>query len=284
MRRWLLLMWGLLSLLMAACLLPTVPQFGGTPPTEVTLWTPEPIVAGMAEVTPASATIMAGDTAQYRIGVLDGWEESLGMPAWEAMGPLPAVPVIFATGGGHPADGVMLVSIPADTPAGNYPVAISAYAGSHRWDAIVDLVVLTCAERLPAGQTTYTMRDFGASYLPMGASSLTWGIAVPLHFCASTPRQLQITVETATTDDRTPISQPAAQLVILRLLNPPGLEGVSSDWNTVASSETGTLTWDIVPGGYTLFIPQDQFVREPQAGAIRLGVSVTLQLAVTGGG
>lgn len=208
---------------------------------------------------------------------------------WSIGGLPPGADAEFSTGIGFPVDGVLMIRTAGSTPPGTYPVAITLSTDASRWSQLIALDVTPCEENVQMGTFVTTTR---VAHLVGGPSTLTYGNGSPvLVFCESeTPRRLIVQVESVTDDQGKIWPGTDATLTLYRLLDWP-LPGEISEIVTenrddrnaenVEAADEGVLMWDITPGVYFVYFPQDQFQdASPAIGEFDPGISVTYHLDV----
>jgi hypothetical protein len=185
---------------------PTTQERCTPTPMLTTAITATPVEALPMEITPRTLTLSAGDSACFNVSALDGWDGET-LPSWSVHDlPTGATAEFKGQAAGNPTSGCLQVDTPCTIAEGEYPLEVTAAVPGQVWKAEVALAIATCVEFEP-GVYTKPMDEL-ITIIVAGKPDFINGLAVPLQVCCSSqPRKLKVTVESATSEAGTPLTQ-----------------------------------------------------------------------------
>jgi hypothetical protein len=239
------------------------------------------------KLVPKRLTVPAGAVARFNVlsteTLLDTSFE------WSIEGLPSGARAEFFTGTGYPGDGVLLIRTAGTGPPGVSSLTVNLSTDQHEWSEKITLELIPCKESVQTGLFVTQTR---VAKLAGGPSTLSYGNgSTILTFCESaTARMLTVHVLSATNEQGEAWTGTGAALTLYRLLDWPPPDEITQivtnnrdDRNveSVAAADDGIVTWDITPGTYFVYFPQDQF-REgtSEMGEFSPDISVTYRIQV----
>jgi len=215
-------------------------------------------------ITPQTLTLSAGDSACFNVSALDNWDGAI-LPSW-SVHRLPTGASAEFTGqtAGNPTSGCLQIDTPCTIAEGRYPLEVTAAVPGKIWRAQVTLGIAACDEFEP-GVYTKPM-DVLITVIVAGKPDFINGLAVPLQVCcASEPRKLKVTIESATSEAGTALTKPPRFYLFCSLVRPaPDFVNAHSEVSRnverdYAMSSGWSLEGMARPGLYLLVFEHDSY-------------------------
>jgi hypothetical protein len=239
------------------------------------------------KLVPERLTVPAGAVARFNVLSTETLPDTSF--EWSIEGLPSGARAEFFTGTGYPGDGVLLIRTAGTETLGVSSLTVGLSTDEHEWSGKIALELIPCKESAQAGSFVTQTR---VAKLAGGPSTLSYGNgSTILTFCESaTARVLTVRVLSATNEQGEVWTGTGATLTLYRLLDWPPPDEITEivtdnrdDRNveSVATAEDDVVTWDITPGTYFVYFPQDQF----REGASEMGefspdISVTYRIQV----
>ena len=215
-------------------------------------------------ITPGTLTLSAGDSACFDVSALASWD-GVTLPSWSVRG-LPAGASAEFTGqsAGNPTSGCLRIDTPCTIAQGDYPLEVTAAVPGRIWTAQVTLGIAAC-EEFEAGIYSKPMDEL-ITVIVAGKPDFINGVAVPLQVCcASQPRKLKVTIESATSEAGTPLTVPPRFYLFYSLVRPaPDFINAHSEVSRNVERDYVTSSgWSLEgaarPGLYLLVFEHDSY-------------------------
>jgi hypothetical protein len=252
-----------------------------------------PLAAGSAHtltVSPVTAEVMAGGVARFEIAAIPNATDQLrSVLRWRVDGLPKDSTAEFMLDWGDPIDGPVIIRTASGLRPGKYPLTVVASTASERWIGRVTLNVTACQETDAAGRFTRNGDDHAVGRRQGGPSTLAYSIgSSALVFCEGTAkRKLHIALQAASDERGKSLAKVPGGMILYRFLQyPPDTGFILAGRNQaptveeVAATGFTALDWDIQPGVYLLYFPQEQFVRRLSLPQKYPQISVTYQLEI----
>jgi len=215
-------------------------------------------------VTPGTLTLSAGESACFGVSALANWDGQT-LPTCSVHG-LPAGASADFKGqtAGNPTSGCLQVYTPCGIAEGKHPLEVTAAVPGRLWTAQPTLTITTCAESEPGVYTK--VMDRLISVMVAGKPDFINGLPVPLQVCcASEPRKLKVTIESAISEAGTALRTPPRFYLFYSLVRPaPDFVNAHSEVSRNVERDYVTSSgWSLEagarPGLYLLVFEHDSY-------------------------
>ncbi len=198
---------------------PALPTATSTPTVTATAGLPTSVEALPMGIRPETLLLSAGDSACFYVSPLTNW--SLGaQPSWSVDGlPTAATADVRRPMAASPPRGCLRIDTSCDLADGQYPLDVTAAVPGTTWNAQVTLATAACEEFKP-GVYTGSMNEL-MDVIMAGKPAFSHGLVVPLRVCCgSQPKKLVVTIESATSEAGTPLTEPPRFFLFYSLVRP----------------------------------------------------------------